>query len=180
MPKDILDIVDTAVKIGLGALISGVTTYVITHKSHSNELAKENRDKKASILEFSVENIEPFFNAFENFLSVIDGQLRMGNPPGKKSNEEWEELKFWEDDEKLVSTRDIQSVSISRLNLIGLTKLTDQLLLIKNIENDFRQKVVFEQVLPSAPELASYRAKYKKAKQKFYNALNSSFESLYC
>ena len=179
MPKDALDIIDTAVKIGLGALISGVTTYMITHKNHSNELSKESREKKSSILEFSVENIEPYFNAFESFISVIDGQLRLGNSPGLKTEAEWDEIDIWGDDEKLISTRDVKSITISRLNLIGLTELTEKLSLIDKVENEFRQQIIFDLKMPTHGELAGYRARFKKYKLLFYKELEVSFNSLY-
>lgn len=41
MPTQILDIVDTAVKIGLGALISGIATYHVTKLSQKSAAQKE-------------------------------------------------------------------------------------------------------------------------------------------
>lgn len=36
----VLEIIDTAVGIGLGALISGITTYWVTHKNHTFDIRK--------------------------------------------------------------------------------------------------------------------------------------------
>ena len=48
----VVEIVDTAVKVGLGALISGIATYMVTSKNHSHE-AKKNvaADKKEILLD---------------------------------------------------------------------------------------------------------------------------------
>lgn len=45
-----LDIVDTVVKIGLGALISGVTTYFVTTKSHVHDNKKSLLEHKRNVL----------------------------------------------------------------------------------------------------------------------------------
>jgi len=47
VPKDIIDVIDTAVKIGLGALISGVTTYFVANKNYKNDKTKSLIEKKS-------------------------------------------------------------------------------------------------------------------------------------
>lgn len=50
-----LEIIDTAVKIGLGGMISGIATFLVTRKSHHHELEKLARaDKKELIREISI------------------------------------------------------------------------------------------------------------------------------
>jgi len=46
-----MDIIDTAVKIGLGALISGVTTYFVANKKFRHESSKDITSKRMEILE---------------------------------------------------------------------------------------------------------------------------------
>ena len=67
MPKDTLDIIDTAVKIGLGAIISGFSTYFITSKNQSVEKSNKLIEKRGEILEYSIENIEQYFYSFRLF-----------------------------------------------------------------------------------------------------------------
>jgi len=45
-----IEIIDTAVKIGLGALITGVITYVITKTNQSHEIKKIGRDEKVKLI----------------------------------------------------------------------------------------------------------------------------------
>lgn len=45
-----MEILDTAVKIGLGALISGVTTWKITQLQHKNDDEKQRRTRKLESL----------------------------------------------------------------------------------------------------------------------------------
>ena len=45
-----LDILDSAVKIGLGALISGVATFLVTTRNHAQENRKAAREDKRALL----------------------------------------------------------------------------------------------------------------------------------
>lgn len=62
MPKDVLDIIDTAVKIGLGALISGIATYSVTSLTHNNEIKKYKLSRKRELLEEIASQSEVFSN----------------------------------------------------------------------------------------------------------------------
>jgi hypothetical protein len=55
-----LDIVDTAVKIGLGALISGVAAYFIAKLNHDREAQKAQTTRKRDLLEGIAEQVESF------------------------------------------------------------------------------------------------------------------------
>ncbi|AVH25897.1 MULTISPECIES: hypothetical protein [Vibrio harveyi group] len=55
-----MEILDTAVKIGLGALISGVTTWQITQLQHKNDDEKQRRTRKLESLESVAEQVEVF------------------------------------------------------------------------------------------------------------------------
>jgi len=51
MEKEIIDIIDTAVKIGLGATISGMSAYYLSKLNFSRNNIKDKRDKTISLLE---------------------------------------------------------------------------------------------------------------------------------
>jgi len=51
MEKSIIDVIDTAVKIGLGALISGISAYVLSKTNSNQEKEKGKRERTISILE---------------------------------------------------------------------------------------------------------------------------------
>lgn len=179
MPKDILDIVDTAVKIGLGALISGLTTFIITRKNHSNELIKERREKKASALEFAIENIEEYFDALEDYQSILDGFHASGALSGQVDENHWEKIGFMAIDDKLVSARKEKSLCISRLRLIGFDNLIEDLVAIETIEGQLRQQVIFNNTLPPYEELIAYKKRYIANKTDFYSAASKSFDSIF-
>ena len=53
-----IDIVDTALKIGLGAAISGIATYQVTKRNHSHEFEKEYFKRRQNALESISESFE--------------------------------------------------------------------------------------------------------------------------
>ncbi len=44
------EIIDSAVKIGLGALVSGLSTYMVTRKNHRHEIRKASRDDRRGLI----------------------------------------------------------------------------------------------------------------------------------
>jgi hypothetical protein len=83
MPKDIFDIIDTAVKIGLGASIAGVTTYVLSERNNKFEKAKINNDQRRKILQTIAEDFEHANHGTNKIAEIItiymvkkDGQLK--------------------------------------------------------------------------------------------------------
>ncbi len=55
---ELFELADTIVKIGLGALISGVTTYIVSTKNQNHELQKEIKLEKKRLLIEAVNKID--------------------------------------------------------------------------------------------------------------------------
>ena len=55
-----LDILDTAVKIGLGAAITGVSAWALASKQHRIDLAKERIRRRQQLLETVAEDVAAF------------------------------------------------------------------------------------------------------------------------
>ena len=53
-----LQIIDTAVKVGLGALISGFATFFVTRASHKEQRRREHSDRKSDLLEGVARQVE--------------------------------------------------------------------------------------------------------------------------
>lgn len=61
--KEIYELIDTALKIGLGALISGLATYFVTKSSQKHEVSKEKLNRKMQILEEASVSMHTYFDA---------------------------------------------------------------------------------------------------------------------
>jgi hypothetical protein len=79
VPTTIIDIIDTAVKIGLGATISGIATYSVTkYKQNKDaELAKTERKQKS--LDLVAEQVEEFSHLALNYWARILDWTRRKN-----------------------------------------------------------------------------------------------------
>jgi hypothetical protein len=66
----IIEVVDSAVKIGLGALISGVATYLVTSSRQKSELKKDILLRHRELIEKSSLEIESFTSALREILHI--------------------------------------------------------------------------------------------------------------
>lgn len=73
---DLLSIVDTAVKIGLGALISGLATYWVTKLNHSNDIAKAKLKRQRELIEEIAGQMEDFSSATLKYWAYIVEHVR--------------------------------------------------------------------------------------------------------
>ena len=68
-----LEIVDTAVKIGLGAIISGAAAFFLARGNHGAERIKLLLERKLGNMEQAAREFNEYTNAFSQLLSAIDG-----------------------------------------------------------------------------------------------------------
>jgi hypothetical protein len=77
-----LEIADTAVKIGLGALISGGATYLLAKYSHQRELEKEFVKRRRDALESIAESVHRFN---QNYLAYVSKLITYESLKDKKA-----------------------------------------------------------------------------------------------
>lgn len=68
-----MNIIDTAIKVGLGALISGVTAYFVNRRNHLHDVDKTKWEARKTILNDVIKSSQEYFSACSKFLSSIDG-----------------------------------------------------------------------------------------------------------
>ena len=76
MESEIWSIIDTAVKIGLGALISGFATYRVTKLNHDNSLEKARSDRQRELLEEISSQVELFSNSVLKYWAYMIEHVR--------------------------------------------------------------------------------------------------------
>ena len=94
MATEWIDIIDTAVKIGLGALISGIATYSVANLNHKKDLNKSLSNKKIEILEEISELAEEYFYFFSSLYNLTGGMLllKVDNVGGKLTKSQKEHI----------------------------------------------------------------------------------------
>lgn len=174
---EIIEVIDTAVKVGLGALISGLTTYAVSARNHKSEKSKEAAKKRVEILTFSLEKLDNYFSCFSSCVSILSGQLLQGVNPGPLSAEF--KVYYKKLDERLTLSRADRAIAASRLHLLGLKEANNIIIEVMAIERDLRNEVVFKNRLLSEQELKDIGARLRIEKNKTYDLLAKAFNDVY-
>lgn len=117
MPATWLDIVDTAVKIGLGAAISGIATFTVTKYKFQSDKLFASAQRKREALDQIAEHTEEFSHICLNYWARILDWTRK-KKAGKSINETLEaELKRVRGE--LFSTYKLLAIAESKLLLLG-------------------------------------------------------------
>jgi phosphopantetheine adenylyltransferase len=80
--KSLIDVLDTAVKIGLGALISGISTYWITRQKDKSDSVKEYERRHRTILEQVAEETEQVNHVYLKYWALVVEWLRYNRRHG--------------------------------------------------------------------------------------------------
>ncbi|TGU72413.1 hypothetical protein E4633_08890 [Geomonas terrae] len=183
MPTDVIGILDTAVKIGLGAIISGLSTYRVASLNHSKEAIKELRQRKLNIIEASVVNVDEYFKALSKLISAADGIQRMRSEADehkldlndKDDNARWNFL--YDVDQKFVEARDHKAYAVSKLRLIGATATSEILNQLVELEQEVRLKLIFDKHIPRQEDLQRWRDKLSSVKSEFFTEICKQYIS---
>ena len=173
MTIEALEILDSAVKIGLGALISGVATYSVTLRNQKYELHKVFLDRRLNTIEVATDSVDTHFIAFSRFIAAISGAQQL-NPEEKELSENSYKFIRRHDDE-LCDSRAHWISSISKLRLLALDNSVAILNELSNIENDIRNKVVFEKLMPTLDELEHWSNTFVDIKKRFYKEVSNAY-----
>jgi hypothetical protein len=87
-----IEIIDTAIKIGLGALISGAAAFLIARLNHSKEMEKSRANRRRELLEEIAERTEKFNSATVRYWAITDERVQCearNEPLPALRQEEW-------------------------------------------------------------------------------------------
>lgn len=174
---EIIEVFDTAVKVGLGVLISGITTYWLTKLNNKTNRENDFSKRRSEIILFAIEKIEIYLSSFNNCYSRLTGLLSHGIQPGTLTDSQFKWYK--EADRDMVSAWKERDMAVSRLKLIGLNNVAQHIANIGQLEADFRQMVIFQKKLPSTEELKNISKSLIASRNEIYLLLNKSFEDPY-
>ena len=180
MATELLDVVDTAVKIGLGALITGCTTYFVNSKNHKNDREKYFVEHKVETIETSAEKVDEYFNALSGLLTKVGGISRRmeeaGEPLNKISKNRMNQIN--DRDNSLVDSWSSKNQAISRFRILGAQQVVNQILKSRNIQKELRNKVIFDKEIPSYEEFISMRREINKIKEDVHNEISAFYHNI--
>lgn len=175
---EIIEVIDTAVKVGLGAAISGFTTYAINLRNHKSEKMKEETRKRVEMLTFSLESIDNYLNCLYRYFSAVNGIHQQGpQPAGKMSDNLY--LYCKSKDDLLIESRTDRAAAISRFHLLGLTEALEIIKSITIVEKNLRDEIMFRKTLPSDEEMQSMSRQFNGHREKLYKVLEKAFNKVY-
>lgn len=143
--KDYIDIIDTAIKIGLGGLIAWVSSYTVSKLKHDKEREIYLLDKKLNTYESSIDELELYFNKLSRVFSYIGGVQKTNSSEGKDLVVFTEKDKtiLLERNKELIESWSSRRIAITRLKLLGAENIVLVLKKIKDLEKELRAEVIF-------------------------------------
>lgn len=168
-----LEILDTAVKIGLGALISGIATYLVTKLNHDKKLEKQSIQRRRELLEQVSLDIERFWNSYRRYYLVsleVIHRTKIGGDLAQEMRDEYEARK-----KKVLDSTDSLSSAQSSLLLLGLTKEGEILLNFARSSENYMQATKSLNTEKSIDELKSLHNQTISVKEELFSGLSTRY-----
>ncbi len=173
MPKDLFDILDTTVKIGLGALISAVATYWVTKLNHRKAIEKDGSQRRRELIEDVAENIERLFALLFRFRAGLYDWISARDKDKNMSDERHEEI--------LEIQREIPGAykeitnSEAKLLLLGEKRAQDLLRKFGDDMTELRKKVRLGNKTLTAEEVRNFRSALLSHREDIFDELSKIY-----
>lgn len=176
MSKEVIELIDTAIKIGLGAFIVSISSYLISRYNHKAEERKDFVKRYISAIDTISENAEEYFQKWAVLISAIGGTSKQTTELNINATEEdWKYI--FTADENFLESRKNRMTSISKLKLLGLNSVSDILEKCIEVDRELRELVIFKDIIPTNSELDIHEEKMENLREEFYKKLNQYYIS---
>ena len=164
MPKEWIDVVDTAVKIGLGALISGGFTFLGLKYKSSSENKRFMLENKAKILEEVASEIHDYLIAWRYYTSIVSGITRrkMMNDEDGSDFTKGQLQSIAERNSTLVEAWPKRESAVSKLTLLKGNKVAETIMQCNELESELRNLIVFDKKTPLYKDVQDYSKRVKE------------------
>lgn len=167
-----LEIIDTAVKVGLGALITGFTTYFLAKLNHDRTAEKERAERRRSLLESIAQEVATFHQVASLHWSFIVNWINF-TPPGEDISEESKSEMIKMQREVLAAFKELTSAQ-SKLLLLGEANAHQLLSEYRKFLIVFRIDSVIQRQL-EVDDLVTYQDELNKKKDLFFQGLSRAY-----
>ena len=172
-----IDIVDTTVKIGLGALISGVATYKVASLNHKKDVEKNLINKKIDIIEEITELAEEYFYFFTHLNNKVGAMAKKlsnyGEPLTKSQIEAISEIHV-----NFVEILSKRNKAISKIKILSITDAECNLLLFNDVLSDYRSDIIFKRTMITEDKRTKLQEQSMLHKDNFYLAISEYLSAL--
>ncbi len=171
--------IDTALKIGLGALIAAVSSLITLKINQKNKVSKEKRAFKLKILDEASITLEEYFRDSFNLLkyyyniSTKENVITI-NDLKKRSKKRLQKLI-----NNYTRSGKIKESSISRFNIIDLIEIENLIIKHNNKIINFNNLIIIEKKeIPNSEEIRKTIRESIKIKRDCHTKINQYFENL--
>lgn len=176
MEQEWVNVADTAVKIGLGAFITGTFTLIGMRISAKSENRKFLLDKKIKKIEQLTEDIELYLTACDLYLTKILRTSKLNN--GVEKINLLQEVALKEEAEKLSSFFKNRNSAESKLRLIKENSAADTITCCAELFNELEHYIELNHKTPTYEKLLSKKEDFKKIKYKIYHETSNAYKRL--
>ena len=171
---DWIDVIDSAVKIGLGAAISGIGALLLTRDTHAREMQKIAHVRRLDSLEQVSEKAEECFSAWRRLASKLGGIYAGRNPPDPDFSErQWKQILVR--DREFLEARQSLEHAVARLRLLSAREAATCLAKFSSMVGEFRESLILQRETPSREGFARTRAEVKECIREFHEALSAIY-----
>ena len=174
------DVVDTAVKIGLGGLITGFFTYLGLTLSHRAERKKLSMEHRIKLIEQIAKDIEEHFSCWNAFTSQITGiaRNRVNHTKEYQPLTLMQKQTINERNAILVESWAKRSSAIANLRLLKANDAAEILFQTKSLQKQLRDRIVFDDDFPTYQELIDHVDKVNDSQKQVHEKLSDFYHSL--
>ncbi len=151
-----IEVLDTAVKIGLGALISGISTYVLAGRNAQIGQAATRLQRRTQLLESVAEGVQAYTQTFLLYWARVADAASARRSQEPLSTQAQEAVIAAR--ESLFREAETLNAAEARLLLLGDTEASQLLRTLGTLAGEIRNKTSLKEPVPAEAELSEMRA----------------------
>lgn len=174
MPTTAIEVIDTAIKIGLGGIIGFVSTYVVTKLNHGHDARKDITKRHYDALEQVAAHIEEFSHVALKYWALVAECVRVENDGKEWPKERSEQLDLVKA-EYFSEAKNI-TVAESKLLLLGLESASLKLRKYTDFLKILRRQYYTGKAGLTEKEMEGARQELLRLRQEFFAELSSAYK----
>ena len=171
----LIDVLDTAVKIGLGASISAIATYWHFKQRDKADSAKEYEKRHRSLLEQVAEQAEQLNHVYLKYWALVIEWVRY-----EKNGKDWptdRRAELEETKTELFTSFGALTSAESKLLLVGEDEAYSKLRELGEAVVQFRRTCYVDKKSLTEEEIESKKVEIKKLREELYELLSSTYQT---
>ncbi|MFN3770112.1 MAG: hypothetical protein ACK4TD_17215 [Ectopseudomonas guguanensis] len=175
VPTTAIEVIDTAIKIGLGGIIGFASTYVVTKLNHKHDSRKDITKRHYDALEQVAAHVEVFSHVALKYWALVAECVRVENDGREWPKERSEQLDLAKA-EYFSEAKNI-TVAESKLLLLGLESSSVKLRKYTDFLKTLRRQYYIGKAGLTEKEMDEAREELLQLRQEFFAELSSAYKN---